>query len=193
MAEQQGWAAVNWTETRQILEAMDAEEDEIDAANPDMVGYYAELKDGGQLSQAVSFLGTALPRFESLAWGARFLDDLSREDRLRPRDRQALDSSLRWLGEPDEEFRQAAKFAADTATDGSAEYFIALAVWASGGSISLPDLEPVAPPPSACNRAATGAVLMACYRGDAPDERLARALDLGERFAREGMGAFNTA
>ena len=181
----EAWNEVRWTEARQITAAMGQDEDPHPA--PDVVpqAHYAALRTSGDRAGAVTFLAHALPRYEALAWAARVLEEEAEGQPLKLRHRQALDNVLRWVGEPNDQRRRAAMDAAEAA-DGGAEKMLAMAVFFSGGSISLPDLPPVPPAPELTGRLAGVAITVAAMRGDRRDDVLDRALDLGEKIAAKG-------
>lgn len=154
--------------------------------------HYRALRGGGDRLTAISFLGHALPRFEALAWAARILDGEAAGRELSRADRQALEHSLRWLGEPHDGTRRAAMDAADAAGERAPERMLATGVFFSGGSISQPDLPPVMPQPELAGRFASIAITLAAARADDGNALLDRALDLGERVATDGMGALST-
>lgn len=184
------WTTIKLTQARQVAELMGTDEDALPEPELPVRQHYEQLRritGGGR--EAVSFIGHALPRMEGIAWAARLLDEESRRVDLPRRDRQALDHVLRWLGEPDDTRRRAARDAADTAGDRSPERMLALAVFFSGGSMSQPDLPPVLPPPEASGRMAAGAVTLAGYRSGDAEAFFDRALELAEAIAEQGMRA----
>ena len=184
-----GWDQVRWTEARQIAALTGADEDELPEAGIEPRAHWQARRQAGALEEAVGFLGHALPRFEALAWAGRILEEEARDRTLRPRDRQALDYALRWVGDPNDDRRRAAMEAADEASERSPERLLAMAVFFSGGSISQPDLPPILPPPEAAGRLAANAIALAAHRsGDAPGV-FARALDMGDRVATGGARA----
>lgn len=187
------WQIVKLTSARQVAELMDVEEDDLPGEDVLSVDHYAELKSKGETTAAVDFLAHALPRFESVCWAARVLDEASRTRPLPTRDQLALDTVLRWIGDTTEPNRFAARDASDTAGSRSAERLLALAVYLSGGSISLPELPPVNPPPEACARFAAGAVKTAAFRTDTPKDMLQKALVLAEAVASGGVKALAAA
>lgn len=183
------WTVCKFTEARQVAQLMRLAEDDWPEPAVEPPIYFASIRSGSLRADAVRFLAVALPRFEAVAWAARVLEDEARARRLPPRDRQALDFALRWLGDPDDARRRAAFDAAEAAEDRAAERLLGLAVFFSGGSISMPDLPPVLPPPEASGTFAGAAVLAAAFRTEQPDDVLDRALDLGEAVATNGMDA----
>ncbi|WP_141521482.1 hypothetical protein [Novosphingobium sp. PC22D] len=177
------WTTVQWTESRQILDLLEWDALEAGLASGSVEDGFAQLRERGSSNEAVFYLAAALPRFEAVRWGCRFLDELSRTDRLSAPDQQALDSVQRWIGEPVEEFRRAALAASQRASEDSPERLIALAAFFSGGNVSAPDLHPVEPPHHAAGRFAGAAILGGVYRNGPDPVRLQRALQLGEEHA----------
>lgn len=187
------WKSVRMTSAAQVAELMGVDPEALPPADLPVEARYDELRGAGELDEALDYLGHALPRLEALSWAGQLLEGEARSRALPPLDRQALDHVLRWLGDPDDGRRRAARDAADAAAERSAERLLALAVFMSGGSISLPDLPPVLPPPEACSRLVVGALIRAAYRSDAPDAFLERALARGEAVAARGLIALASA
>lgn len=187
------WNAVKLSSARQVAELMDEEEDRLPPEDVAADAHYADLRARGEDVGALDFLAHALPRFEGVAWAAHLLDTESRTRTLPVRDRLALDTVLRWLGEPVDGNRMAARAASEAAGSRSAERLLALAVYFSGGTMSQPDLPPVNPPAEASARFAAGAVKAAAFRTDDPKKVIATALSLGEAVAANGIGALTPA
>lgn len=185
------WNAVKIAEARQVADLMGAED--LPEAGHAAADHYASLRTQGRHEEALLFIGHALPRLEVVTWAARLLEA---ESHLRPvgmADRQALDRALRWLGDSDDAARRAAYEAALEADERAPERLLGFAVFFSGGSVSLIDLPPVLPPPEACARCATGAVLLAAQRCDDPTAFVAAALTLAETIAVDGLEALQPA
>lgn len=187
------WTAIKLTGARQVAALMGVARAQLppeDLAAPD---HFAALRANGADADALGFIGHALPRLEAVAWAARLLDEESRTRTLAVENRQTLDRSLRWLDEADEPTRRAAYEAALDADDDAPERLLGFAVFFSGGSISLPDMPPVLPPPEACARCATGAVMLAAHRSGDAKALIARALVLAEGIAERGLSALEPA
>jgi hypothetical protein len=184
------WTAVKLTDARQVgtLMGLDPLPEPVAAAE-----CYTALREAGRQTEAMQFIGHALPRLEVVAWAARLLDAESRRLHLDMADRQALDHALRWLDDADEGTRRAAYDAAQAAGERAPERLLGLAVFFSGGSISLPDLPPVLPPPEVCARFATTAVLLAAQRSGDMTSFLTGAMTLAEGVAARGMDALQPA
>ena len=187
------WDQVRWTEARQVAELMGIEEEAQPAAGITPQAHFARVRGTGDRDDALAFLGQALPRFEALAWACSILEDEAARTPMSARDRRALDVALRWLGDPSDERRRAAQDAAEDASERAAERMLGMAVFCSGGSISLPDLPPVLPPPEIAGRLAATAITLAAYRSADPVAVLDRALDLGDKVAAQGTRAFKVA
>jgi len=183
------WTKVKWSEAAQVAEAMELDEESCPKAGLDPQGYFNQLVDAGDLEQAVSFLGHALPRYEAVAWAARFLEKHSHRTKLPRRDQQTLDRVLRWLDDPSDEFRREAFDASEGASTDSAERLLAMSVFLSGGSVAPIDLPAVAPPQALCGRLAAAAVVVAAHRTGDSAEAMREALATGGRIAAHGLEA----
>ena len=181
------WKQVRWAEAGQIADVMNIPRDAVQdsAASPQQA--FDMLRKRGETQLALRFLAHALPRLEAVAWAAQLLDQWSANASLTSPRRQALDHSLRWLGEPADEYRRAALEAADQAPEDSPERLLGYAVFMSGGSISQPDLPAIQPPQQVCAQLASAAVLVAAYRTDSPAAALDAACALGEKIAANGV------
>lgn len=187
------WTIIKLTQARQVAALMGTDEEALPAADVGVRAHYDGLRADGGGREAIAFIGHALPRMEAIAWAARLLEEEARGHALPRRDRQALDHVLRWLGDPDDARRRGARDAAEAASDRSPERMLAMAVFFSGGSMSLPDLPPVLPPPEASGRMAVGAVTLAAYRSGDPEPFFDRALMLAEAVAEQGIRAIRPA
>lgn len=184
-----GWTRVKWTEAGQITDLLKWAPAPDETARMAPQAFCARLREAGRLADAVSFLGQALPRFETVGWGARAVRDLRPGGRLEGPEGEALKAALLWLQDPSEPRRRAAWEAAQGARDDAPERLAALAAFFSGGSITPPDCPPVPAPKEAAGRFAAGAVLMAALKSDDPTGALAAALDAGEAIASRGLEA----
>lgn len=189
-----GWNQIRWTEARQIASLMGADDAALPAAGLSPEDHYRALRATEDRTGAALFLGAALPRLEAVAWAGRVLEQEAAAAPLRPADRQALDHSLRWLGDQSDQSRRAARAAGETAGESSAERLLAMSVFFSGGSISEPDLPPIPPAPGITGRCAATAIIVAAGRSAATRNAVMdRALDLGERIAADGTRALEVA
>lgn len=187
------WNAIRWTDARQVAELAGCPEDTLPAADVTARDHYVKVREGGSPAEALDFIGHALSRLEAVSWAAKIIDGESRTRTLAVRDRLALDTVLRWLGDPDDANRRAAYDAAMKAREQAPERTLGMAVFFSGGSISMPDLQPVLPPPEAAGRCAVTAIKQAAYRNEAPDTVFDRALTLAEAIAENGIKAIASA
>lgn len=185
----ENWTIVKWAEAAQIAELMDVPEPDVPPAGMAPQSWYADIRGAGQVERAASILGHALPRFEAVVWAAHVLDTLSRSAPLRVRDRQALDHCLRWIGEPTDGRRRTCQQSAEAAGSASPEALLGHAVFFSGGSISMPELEPVQPHPALAGRLASSAVIIAAHRSGQAPVVFGNALAIGEQVAVQGLGA----
>ena len=186
------WTVIRLTQARQVAELMEVPDGEMPGETLGVREYYDQMR-RKSAGDALDVIGHALPRFEAVCWAAAVLDRESRLRELPPRDRQALDSALRWVGEPDESNRRAAYAAAEQASADSPERLLGFAVFLSGGSLSEPELPPVLPREGTCCRLAVAAVRLAGYRDGDPDPLFEWALGQAEGVAEAGVAALRAA
>jgi hypothetical protein len=185
----QAWEAVQWTEARQIETLIGHDPDTRSGPEVGVVDGYQALRDAGALSTAVAYLSHALPRREAVAWAARVLEDAARTEPPPPRARHALDVALRWIGDPSDRHRRAARDAAEGIGNPVAEQFLGKAVFYSGGSIGPAAAPPVMAPGHVAGRYVAAALGQLANRSADPEVVLRRSLDLGEQVARRGLDA----
>jgi len=178
------WTRVKWSEARQItrLLAWEASPGDPDGSAPPR-RYFEALRAAGRGVEAADFLGQALPRWETVAWAARAVRDLTDPADAKPANAAALKSALLWVQDPTEARRRAAFDAAEAAPATSAERFAALAAFFSGGSIAPADCDPLPAARDAAGRFAAGAVLLAAFSAPDPASALSRCLDSGAALA----------
>jgi hypothetical protein len=179
------WPVVSWTEAGQLLELFGDVFDPAEFADGAHLApepFFAGLLARRRFDVALFFIAHALPRYEGVVWAAHVLLDSKAIDRAHP----VMNATLRWIDDPSDGLRREVKALADAQGDMSAACMLGLAVFASGGSISLPDLPPVLPPPSASARLAAGALITAAYAGPEPEVLLGRAADAGKAMASQG-------
>jgi hypothetical protein len=125
---------------------------------------FLELLIGKELFlDAVRFLAYALPKREAVGWGCLCVrHSLGTEDASKIS--EAHVAAQRWVSNPDEGNRQAAKAAADKEGLESPSAFLALAAFLSGGSIAPANLQPVAPPDHATPQLVAGAVMASAVK-----------------------------
>jgi len=121
---------------------------------------FLELLIGKELfPDATRLLAFTLPKREAVGWGCLCVrHSLGTEDAAQISKTQV--AAERWVSNPDEENRQAAKAA--VAEDGpeSPSDLLALAAFYSGGSVVAPNLEPVPPPDHVTPKLVAGAVMI---------------------------------
>lgn len=121
--------------------------------------YLSALIENGLFTDAIRFTAYRLSKREAVWWGC-----LCAWEACRPKPTPAVSAALHactvWVREPSEENRYTAEAARDAAL-GTPAGHLALAVFLSGGSISRPELPPVAPNPGLTARLVAEAVLLA--------------------------------
>ena len=185
------WRRVKWSEARQVLEILDlAKDTPADQGAMAPVRYFAFLRENDRLTEAVKFLGQALPRLEAVAWAARTVRDLTppNADRDRPEAR-ALRAALLWVSDPTEARRRAALDAAETCSATTPEFLAAMATFFSGGSIAPANCPQLPAARDAAGRFAAVAVISAAARTQRMQEALNAALDAGALIASQGLEA----
>lgn len=179
------WPATTWTDSGQIMtyigDAVEAGDlaDKFDLT-PDK--FFELLLAGNKLREAVYFIGHALPRYEGIVWALQSLLQADAIDRSQP----LVNAILRWVDGPNDELRRDIQALALAEKDTTAAGFLGMAVFASGGSISEPDLQPVLAEPSTSARLAAGAVLTAAYATPAPQAFMLQAAQIGATMAGQG-------
>lgn len=109
---------------------------------------------------AVRFLAHALPRRESV-WWAWVCARRAAGDKPPAKIKSALDATEKWIAQPNDENRRAAKAAADVAGLDSPAGCAGLAAFFSGGSLTPPEAPPVPPGEYLTAKAVAGAVIFA--------------------------------
>lgn len=113
------------------------------------------LLNSRQYAAAIDFVAHALPAREAIWWGCLCMQHVY-GGRLSLSERAAGIAAVRWVLEPSEENRVAAKPPAEAAGAGSPAGSLAMAVNMTGGSLGPPDAPPVPPGPhDPANRVAT--------------------------------------
>jgi hypothetical protein len=144
---------------------------------------FLELLIGKELFlDAIRFLAFVLPKREAVGWGCLCVrHSLGTEDAAKISESQV--AAERWVSNPDEANRRAAKAAADKGGSESPSDFLALAAFSSGGSVVPANLAPVAPPDHATSQFVTGAVMISAVKNQ-PE----KAPDKYRVFLQKGMG-----
>jgi hypothetical protein len=112
---------------------------------------------------AIRFLAYALPAREGIWWGCLCMQH-ALGDGLAPPDRDAVTAAVRWVMEPTEENRMAAKGPAAAAPPPSIAGALAMAAFQTGGSIGPPNLPPILPQPFAAAKSVALAVTLASIK-----------------------------
>jgi hypothetical protein len=125
---------------------------------------FLELLIGRELFlDAIRFLAFALPKREAVGWGCLCVrHSLETEDASKISETHV--AVERWVSNPDEENRRAAKVAVDKEGSESPSAFLALAAFFSGGSMVPANLEPVAPPDQMTPQFVAGAVMISAVK-----------------------------
>lgn len=184
------WNAVLWADARELAVQAGMEEDDLPDAGMSPQAYFAELRSSEDSSSAVSFMSAALPRAEAIAWAAGCLAPLAKVEGYPTKRRHLLELALRWIDDPNDEFRRAAFAQAEQEDKDTPEKLLNYAIFFSGGSIADPDLDPVNTDPAITGNLVAAVIQCAAVLDrDEPDAFLDKALDLGERVAQSGMDA----
>lgn len=159
------------------------------AREPD--AYLRQLIDAGMRSDAIRWLAQGLRPRESVWWACIATRSFAEwGHKLEEPDVAALTAAEGWVFKPDEENRRAAMSKAEVTGYQTPASWAAVAAFWSGGSMSLPDLPVVPPPPHLIGRAVWGAVMLATTSGP-PTEvegRQNRLIGQGLDIARGGSG-----
>src|SRR6516225_8723800 len=118
-----------------------------------------------QYLAGIEFVAHALPAREAIWWGCLCLQHACGND-LPASDRTACKAAVRWVLEPTEKNRAAAKAPAEAAGPGSPAGALATAAHQTGGSLAPPNLPPLPPEPFAPAKAVANAVKFASLKGD---------------------------
>jgi len=176
------WAKVGWSNAGQVLSIIGTTgDDDMGGALPPDV-YCTRLVETGQLELAATFVGHALPRFETIMWAVQALRTRLPKGQSDP----IVTEVLRWIDDPTDERRRAIHVMAESAGGSSAPALLGYAVFMSGGSISEPDLPAVLPPAGVCAKLAGAAVLKAAFADADPQMALRDAISIGDNIARQG-------
>ena len=146
--------------------------------------YFERLLESGVYKDAVRFTARWLSKREAVWWGCLCAWDRDRPDPDEKRD-HALRAAVRWVLDPSEENRQAARTVGKTAGAGTPAGGVALAAFYSGGSMSYPDLPEVEPPEDLTAQTVAAAVNLAAHpeRPSEKNDRLRQFLRLGLEVA----------
>lgn len=177
------WSKVTWSDASQIMALVGKPFDSGDDGNPVLPDAYCRmLVDKQQLSDAATFIGHALPRYEGIVWAVQALRTRWPDGKTDP----IITEILRWVDDPSDDQRRAIQDMADAAPSDSPAALLGHAVFLSGGSISEPDLPPVLPPADVSAKLATAAVLTAAFADPDPNGALMGAIAIGQTIASTG-------
>lgn len=139
-------------------------------------------------NDALGFFARALPIRVAIAWARKCIADAldeANEDGPGEGIEAVLESVDAWLEEPDDERRRVAFAKAQEVGLDNPPSILALAVFLSEGSMSLPDLEPVPAEEGLAHTALAGSVQLASvmFKPELAPERAQRFLDHGRAVA----------
>lgn len=124
--------------------------------------YARHLLGSTRPSSAIVFLTYLLPRREAVWWARQCVGSI-----LGPRaNDDALRAAEAWVRAPEEENRRAALAIGGAADQALPTTWLALAAAWSGGSMTAPDVKPMAAPAAACAQAANAAIMLAITQSD---------------------------
>ena len=177
------------SQTMAICSVAELGEPALALARPDLhpAGFVAQLVEKKLYPDAVRFLAHALPRREAV-WWAWMCARRAAGEKPAPPLRAALEATEKWIAQPGEEERRAAKAAADVAGLGTSAGCAGLAAFFSGGSLAPPEASPVPPGEFLTAKAVSGAVIFAAVATEpekAPEKFqnfVAQALDVARRI-----------
>ncbi len=138
------------------------------------------LVEKGLYLDAIRFLAFALPSREVVGWACLCVRHAVGQDAAKITGAQL--AAERGVAEPNEENRRAAMAAARAEECKTPGACLGMASFFSGGSISQPGLQPVAPPANATPTMAAGAIMMAAV-ADQPE----KAQDKYKIFLQKGI------
>jgi hypothetical protein len=176
------WTRVTWTEAGQITGLARAAFATVPAVSATPQQYFQTLLADGRRDKAITFLGIALPRFESVTWAARSVRKVAAPDDD-PASQDTIKSVDRWLAEPTDACRRAVWDAASAIQNSTPVKLLASAIFLSGGSMAPEDLPPVLPEQHLCGTLASAAILVAAHHAKDPDAVVADALQTGVTIA----------
>jgi hypothetical protein len=110
---------------------------------------------------AVRVLAFAMGKLTVIDWAHKCVT-MAYSDGLPQLDAKTLDQVKKWLGNRSEELRRACYALAQEAEHGTPASWVAMAAfWSEGSQAPPPPSPPMAPGPTQCAHAATGAILLA--------------------------------
>jgi hypothetical protein len=175
--------------TAQILSVAELSDDAAQVLRPDAAPqeFVDLLTQRALFPDAVRFLAHALPKRECVWWGWVCAKRASGETPP-PKIKAALEATEKWIAQPTEDNRRAAKAATDVAGLSTAAGCAGLAAFFSGGSLAPPEAPVVPPGEFLTAKAVSGAVIIAAIADDpkaAPEKFksfIAQGLDVTKRI-----------
>jgi hypothetical protein len=149
--------------------------------------FVAKLMDKRLYPDAVRFVAHALPKREAV-WWAWMSARRGAGENAPPKIKSSLEATEKWIAQPTDDNRRAAKAAAEAAQLGTAAGCAGLAAFFAGDSLAPPDCPAVPPGPYLTAKAVTGAVIFAAMSGEpnqAPEKFksfVAQGLDVAKRI-----------
>jgi hypothetical protein len=145
-----------------------------------------QLMAGQQFIDTVKFMAHALPPREGVWWAWMCVRKAAGPEPPPPV-KASLEATEKWLSQPSDELRRAAKQAADKA-DGTAAWCVGVAAFLSGGSVAPPDAPVVPAAEFASAKTVAGAVMISAVATEpekAPQKYktyIDQALDVANRI-----------
>ena len=145
-----------------------------------------QLMAGQQFIDSVKFMAHALPPREGVWWAWMCARKVAGPEPPPPV-KASLEATEKWLSQPSDELRRAAKEAAEQA-DGTAAWCVGMAAFLSGGSVAPPDSLVVPPAEFASAKTVAGAVMISAVATQpekAPEKYKAfidQAMDVANRI-----------
>ncbi len=184
------WTIVMWSAARQIAEEANLPKEVWPEDDVSPQEFFATLREGDDMTMALSYAATALPKLEAIDWTLHSLPELNQDSADFARRRLLRDAAFRWVGEPDDENRRAMYELADSSSSEWPETLIGLAIFFAGGSIGPEENAPVTADPNIYSSLLAGALqsAVASHIKDQP-ELAAKALELADKVAARGREA----
>ena len=144
-----------------------------------------------QYVPGIEFLAHALPAREAIWWGCLCLQHAC-GDELSAEEKAACKAAVRWILQPTEENRAAARAPAEEAGAASPAGHLAKATYHTGGNVAPPKAPPKAPGPFAPAQSVATSVKLACAKAN-PAKMIETQRLFVELGMRIGEGRFDPA
>ena len=177
------WPNVRWTQARQVCELIDKKSAAALAPDVSPCAHFNGLIEEKDLHAAVFFLCHALPRYEAILWAHKVLTMLRPSNDLDQEGQEAARLIALWVADPDDRKRRNCFQLMQDMDELCAEKLLLAAIYMSGGSISLEDLQPIHPREDIAAKMAASAIILAVTHSGHPDSALTKALEMGEAIA----------